>query len=446
MSLLRHQSRLSLYAILIAAWFGVAAASGQTLARPGWVGSGMTLQSWWTHAVLYEIDPHAFASSTGASMGDLRGVTAHLEYIRSLGVDAITLTRFSPDAATQKDPVARYQSVDPILGTLGDLEDLVRETSRDGMRLVIELDPQQLADPAALTTVARFWLTRGVGGIALRAIPNVPDAPQRSAQIQALRALIKTFAGHRILIDEALPGSPAASSGQSGDLTLNSTLAGVASFDPSVVRTAIQNLEEVSKNDTTLAATDGPALQRSAGRYDDPASAKVLATLLLATRANAQLYFGQELGLTGDVSLIPWGTPADPAAKHPKPPPTGPEVAAEEADSASLLNWYRRLIDLHHSNATLHSGTIDLLNHDDQETIVWISKRGVASFRNPPIIALCNLSAKPVTLSLTEDMKGMKLRGNFLRTILRSDTGMGGMSLDKITLEPYGVYIGELLF
>lgn len=442
----RQSHRLCLYAVLFGALLFGSEANSQTLARPGWVGSGMTLAPWWTHAVTYEIDPHGFADANKDGMGDLRGVIDHLEYIRSLGVDAITLTRFSPDAATQKDPVARYQSVDPILGTLDDLEDLIRETSRNSMRLIIELDPQQLSDPDALSTVARFWLTRGVGGIALHAIPPVPNPPERAAQIRALRAVLKSFAGRRILIDEASPGSPASVSAESGDLTLNTTLAGVKSFDPATVRAAIQSLEGAAKGSTTLAATDGPALERSAGRYGDPAAAKVLATLLLATRANAQLYFGQEIGLTGETAVLPWGTPPDPAARYPAPAPAGPEVAAEEADPNSLLNWYRRLIDLHHSNATMYSGAIDPLNHDDQGVIAWISRRGVASFKNPPIIALCNLSAKPVTLSLTGDMKSLHLRGNFLRTILRSDTGMGGIDLDKITLQPFGVYIGELLF
>jgi hypothetical protein len=443
MSLSSQHRHLGLYAVLLGGLFFVAGASGQTLARPGWVGSGMTLEAWWNHAVIYEVDPHNFAAADGKTIGDLRGLTAHLEYIRSLGVDAVTLTRFSPVPSAQQDPVARYQSVDPLLGTIDDLDDLIRETSRDSMRLIIELDPQQLVDPAALTTVARFWLNRGVGGIALRAIPPVPDPPQRAAQVSALRTLVKGFAGHRILIDEVLPGQPRT---EGGDLTLDSTLAGLPTLDPVAVRTAIQTLEAASKGGTTLAATDGPALARGASRYGDPAAAKVLATLLLSTRANAQLYFGQEIGLTSQDSLMPWGVPPDPAAKHPAPPPTGPEVAAEEADSDSLLNWYRHLIDLHHGNATLRSGTINLLNHDDQHTLVWISQRGAASFKNPPIVVLCNLSSKPVTLSLTDDMKGLHLRGNFLRPVLRSDNGMGGMSLDKITLKPFGVYIGELLF
>jgi alpha-glucosidase len=443
---LRRNSTLCQYALLISALLFCSGANSQTLARPGWVGSGMTLAPWWTHAVTYEIDPHGFADANKDDMGDLRGVIDHLEYIRSLGVDAITLTRFSPGSAAQKDPVAQYQSVDPILGTLDDLEDLIREASRNNMRLIIELDPQQLSDPEALSTVARFWLTRGAGGIALHAIPPVPYSPERAAQIHALQGVLKSFAGRRILIDEALPGNPEAASAKSGDLTLNTTLAGVRSLDPAAVRAAMQDLEGTSKSGTTLAATDGPALARSAGRYGDPAAAKVLATLLLATRANAQLYFGQEIGLTGEPAVLPWGMPPDSTGKHPAPISTGPEIAAEEANPNSLLNWYRRLIDLHHSNATMHSGAIDLLNHDDQNVLVWISRHGVASFKNPPVVALCNLSSKPVTVSLTGDMKSLHLRGNFLRTILRSDTGMGGMDLDKIALQPFGVYIGELLF
>jgi hypothetical protein len=59
---------------------------------------------------------------------------------------------------------------------------------------------------------------------------------------------------------------------------------------------------------------------------------------------------------------------------------------------------------------------------------------------------LCNLSAQPVTLSLKADITRLHLRGSFLRTILRSDSGMGTMHLDGMTLAPHAVYIGELRF
>ena len=56
------------------------------------------------------------------------------------------------------------------------------------------------------------------------------------------------------------------------------------------------------------------------------------------------------------------------------------------------------------------------------------------------------MTGKPVTLSLRADMADLHLKGSFLKTVARSDEGMGGMSLETVTVAPYGVYVGELLY
>ncbi|HEY0263906.1 MAG TPA: alpha-amylase family glycosyl hydrolase [Granulicella sp.] len=426
--------RLALLAALL-----TVPASAQMLARPGWAGSGMTIDIWWRHSVFYQLDPHTFADTDGDGKGDLKGVTGKLDYIRSLGVDAVTLTHFAP---AQGEPAARFQSIDPSLGTLEDMEDLIHETSRNSLRLLVELDPQQLSDPSTLASVARFWLGRGAGGIVLRSSPSAAPTPD---QLRALRAALKSVHGTRILIDE----SPDSSTHPDADLTLNPALSGAASYSAAALHPALERTIAAAKSGRSLAATDLPELVRSASRYADataPEAAKPLAALLLATQANAQILAGQEIGLGANATLMPWGKPVDPEAKKPAPKPAGPDVAYEEIGDDSVLNWYRRLVDIHHSNGTLHAGSVDILNHDEQNALVWMSRRGVASFNNPAVITICNLSNKPLTLSLTDDVKRMHLRGNFLRTVLRSDNGMGGMEINVITLQPYGVYIGELLY
>lgn len=69
-----------------------------------------------------------------------------------------------------------------------------------------------------------------------------------------------------------------------------------------------------------------------------------------------------------------------------------------------------------------------------------------ASLEHPAVVIACNLSAQPVTLSLKADMKSNGIRGSFLRTIARTDHGMGPMDLDALHLPPYGVYIGEVRY
>ena len=434
--------RLSLIAIV------AGTASAQTLARPGWAGSGMSLEPWWTHAIFYQVDPHGFRDADGNGTGDLRGLTSQLDYIHSLGVDAITLTHFQPE---QGDIVPRSETVDPSVGSLDDFDDLIREASRDSLRLIVELGPQQISNPTELATIARFWLGRGAAGISLR----TSDKPADPQQLRRVHEVTRSFAGQRILISESGMGDSPARHGDA-DLVLDPALATVTSQKVADLRGAMEHLQNASASTPLIAASDGPGMIRSATRLGDSvnsaAAAKVMATLLLATRANAQLYYGQEIGLNGDSDkplLMPWGTPVDPdadAKKRKVEPSRSPEVAAEEADPDSLLTWYRRLIDLHHGNAILRSGTSDFLNHDDQNSIVWVSRKGAVTPLAPAIVVACNLSAKSVTLSLTSDLQKLHLRGNFLRTVIRSDNGMGGLSLDAVILPPFGIYIGEVRF
>jgi glycosidase len=121
-------------------------------------------------------------------------------------------------------------------------------------------------------------------------------------------------------------------------------------------------------------------------------------------------------------------------------------VAAGDASPASLLNWYRQLSALSHSNRTISSGAITVLNHDDQNVLAWVRRPQSVSLNTPAIVVIENLSSQPVTVSLKTDVQRLRLKGSFLRTLLRSDSGMGAMHLDGMTLAPYAVFIGELRY
>jgi hypothetical protein len=101
---------------------------------------------------------------------------------------------------------------------------------------------------------------------------------------------------------------------------------------------------------------------------------------------------------------------------------------------------------MQHSNATVRTGVNAMLNHDDQSVVAWVRRPQVVSYNSPPVVFLCNLTDQPVTVSLRADMAGLRLKGSFLRTLLRSDVGMGAMNLDAVKLAPYGVYVGELKY
>jgi alpha-glucosidase len=399
-------------------------ASAQMLARPGWAGFGQKSEAWWKHSIIYEVDPHGF------SLEGLKGVAQRLDYIHSLGADAILLTHIAPDTT-------HPQSLDPAIGTLDDLDSLSREASSRNMRILLDLG----TPPAGtdLNSLARLWLNRGLAGF------RIAD-PQQADQ---LRKITGSYIGERIVIGDL---DPSANGHQQPQLLLDPSLTKLAQFNAATLRPAIEAIQ--SNSGALLLATDGPDITRSAVRFGDGQHnldiARVLAAVLLTNRASSLLYYGQEIGLAS--SAMQWGTPAPLAAAHarkplhPAPANDPISVAAQETSKASLLSWYRQLSALHHSNQTLSSAPSVMLNHDAQNVLAWVRRPEGASLRDPAVVFVCNLTAQPVHLSLKDDMQKLHLKGNFLRTVLRSDSGMGPMSLDSMTIPPFAVYIGQLRY
>src|SRR5215207_4018967 len=103
--------------------------------------------AWWAGAVVYQIYPRSFADANGDGMGDLRGVTSRLEYLRELGVNAIWLSPFyrSPQADAGYD-VADYRDVDPLFGTLADFDEMLERAHRLGLRVIVDLVPNHTSD------------------------------------------------------------------------------------------------------------------------------------------------------------------------------------------------------------------------------------------------------------------------------------------------------------
>jgi alpha-glucosidase len=96
--------------------------------------------SWWKHAVVYEIYPRSFADSNGDGVGDLNGITAHLDHLQKLGVTAIWLTPMFPSPQVDFGyDVADYEAVDPQYGTMADLDRLQAEANKRGIRLILDM-------------------------------------------------------------------------------------------------------------------------------------------------------------------------------------------------------------------------------------------------------------------------------------------------------------------
>lgn len=90
--------------------------------------------------VVYQIYPKSFMDSNGDGFGDLKGVTAKLDYLADLSVDYLWLTPFFP--SPQRDngyDVSDYRSIDPRYGTMEDLEELICEADRRGIGLMLDM-------------------------------------------------------------------------------------------------------------------------------------------------------------------------------------------------------------------------------------------------------------------------------------------------------------------
>ncbi|MDE3063085.1 MAG: alpha-glucosidase [Acidobacteriota bacterium] len=94
---------------------------------------------WWRHAVIYEIYPRSFQDSNGDGIGDLKGVTERLDYLKNLGIDAIWLTPIYPSPGVDYGyDISNYTAIDPTYGTMDDFNNLVAEAKKRGIRILMD--------------------------------------------------------------------------------------------------------------------------------------------------------------------------------------------------------------------------------------------------------------------------------------------------------------------
>jgi len=94
---------------------------------------------WWQHAAFYEIYPRSFADSNNDGIGDLKGITSKLDYLKDLGVDAIWITPCFPSPQVDFGyDVSDYENIDPMYGTLADFDTMASEAKKRNIRIILD--------------------------------------------------------------------------------------------------------------------------------------------------------------------------------------------------------------------------------------------------------------------------------------------------------------------
>lgn len=107
-------------------------------------------EGWWRSVVVYQVYPRSFQDSDGDGVGDIPGITSRLDYLVELGVDVLWLSPVyrSPQVDNGYD-ISDYRDIDPLFGSLGDLDELIVQAHARGLKLVMDLVVNHTSDQHA---------------------------------------------------------------------------------------------------------------------------------------------------------------------------------------------------------------------------------------------------------------------------------------------------------
>ena len=117
-----------------------------------------TKYGWWKNAVFYQIYPKSFQDTNGDGVGDLPGIITRLDYLETLGIDGIWLSPVcqSPQVDNGYD-ISDYRAIDPSVGTMEDMETLIREAKNRGISIILDLVPNHSSNQ-------HFWFREALKG------------------------------------------------------------------------------------------------------------------------------------------------------------------------------------------------------------------------------------------------------------------------------------------
>jgi hypothetical protein len=504
-------------------------AGAQVLARPGWAGSGVSVEPWWRRAVMYRVDPERFQDSNLDGAGDVQGLTKRLDYLQSLGVDAILIDKVPPPAT----------SSDPNVPPPDDgFDDLFRAAAAIHMRVMVNVGvpaERTNVEDAAFLARARMWLSRGAAGLYLPTAELV-NATSNTATVyfvQQMRSYTDSMPGdHVLMADQAADATSALADAEtkSAQMILTPPMKLTAQGGTAAAADLRQQLTtRLGTAVTPNANGGGPVPVLQAARVDakllEPPQAaglrRSLAVMMLGSRTAVMIDYGQELGLepldvAGDRAPLMQWTPGNVTELPPPPPPAAetsapsktdkyasfhpyvkplprnlfpapklPEVvigenpppanvnmlpgftggtqdaavreeleaklapltaanaatanvAMEQDNRHSMLTLYRRLIQLHHANASLRSGAQLMADADAAGAVVWVRQPPPAT-STATVLAVCNMSGKPLELPLRQ-ITPLRVAAARLRDLQPNGVGQQAAGRDTaVSVPAYGV-------
>ncbi|XP_031625656.1 maltase A1-like [Contarinia nasturtii] len=102
---------------------------------------------WYDNSVIYHIYPRSFKDSNGDGIGDIRGIIEELDYLKELGVDAAWLSpTFKSPMADFGYDIENYYEIDPVFGTMKDMEDLFREAKKRNLKIILDFVPNHTSE------------------------------------------------------------------------------------------------------------------------------------------------------------------------------------------------------------------------------------------------------------------------------------------------------------
>ncbi|MFT9009179.1 MAG: alpha-glucosidase [Bifidobacterium sp.] len=118
--------------------------------------NGAPMNPWWANAVVYQIYPRSFQDGNGDGYGDLQGIISRLDYLAELGIDAVWLSPVyrSPQDDNGYD-ISDYRDIDPLFGTLEDMDRLIERAHELGIKIVMDLVVNHTSDEHAWFQASR---------------------------------------------------------------------------------------------------------------------------------------------------------------------------------------------------------------------------------------------------------------------------------------------------